>query len=201
MGKIVWKKNSLGKNSLSKNGIWKYKKLYIIINSVEQNLKIIYWIEKLLNKYKQIIIDDLNKKVGILENNQRGNINATKGVIYVLKTDMSLYDLYKIGKTLKFKNRLKTHNSSHSDNVHLYLAFETDFIDEVENCLKAVLKSKIYRKRKEFYQIDPESLKKVLETCETATLIARGGKIPKNFDEYYVFWTKINKHKIWKICR
>ena len=40
--------------------------------------------------------------------------------------------------------------------------FETKHINEVENCVKAVLKSKRYRKRKEFYQIDIDSLKQII---------------------------------------
>ena len=147
-------------------------------------------IEKLLDKYKQIIIDDLNKKIGIMENNQKPIISPQKGVIYVLKSNLDIENLYKIGRSKKFKNRQNTHNSSHPDNVHISLVFETDNISEVENCLKAVLKSKQYRKRKEFFQIDIDSLKKILDGCETVTLIAKGKKIPKHFDKYYLMLDK-----------
>lgn len=147
-------------------------------------------IEKLLDKYKQIIIDDLNKKIGILENNQKTIPQTKKGVIYVLKTNLDIDDLYKIGRTKKFKNRLNTHNSSHPDNVNIALVFETKYINEVENCVKAVIKSKRYKKRKEFYQIDIDSLKQILEGCESVTLIAKGKKIPKNFDKYYLVLEK-----------
>ena len=74
--------------------------------------------------------------------------------------------------------------------MNISLIFETNHINEVENCLKAVLKTKRYRKRKEFYQIDIDSLKKILEGCESVTLIAKGKKIPKNFDKYYIMLEK-----------
>ncbi len=47
-------------------------------------------VEKLMNKYKNYIIESLNKKINILENNQKDIPNTKNGVIYVLKTD---YDI------------------------------------------------------------------------------------------------------------
>lgn len=103
---------------------------------------------------------------------------------------MDIDNLYKIGRTKKFKNRLNTHNSSHPENINIALVFETKNIIEVENCVKSVLKTKRYRKRKEFYQIDLDSLKKILEGCETVTLIAKGKKVPTKFDKYYLMLEK-----------
>jgi hypothetical protein len=59
-------------------------------------------IEKLMNKYKNYIIDALNKKVGILENNQKPIPNNKNGIIYVLKTDRDIVNLYKLGKTKRW---------------------------------------------------------------------------------------------------
>jgi hypothetical protein len=41
-------------------------------------------IERHLDKYKNYIIDALNKKVGVLENNQKTNIVSNSGVIYII---------------------------------------------------------------------------------------------------------------------
>lgn len=149
-------------------------------------------IEKFLDKYKEIIIEELNKKIEILENNNKQISKTQKGIIYVLKTNLDIEDLYKIGRTKKFKNRINTHNSSHPNNVSISLVFETKNINEVENCIKAVLKTKKYRKRKEFYQIDVDSLKKILEGCETVVLISKGKKVPINFDKYCIMLEKNN---------
>ena len=54
-------------------------------------------IEKLVNKYKNYIIEALNKKIDILENNQKPISDTKSGIIYILKTDKNI-DLYKIGK-------------------------------------------------------------------------------------------------------
>ena len=95
-------------------------------------------IEKLMNKYKNYIIEGLNKRIQILENNQKPIIKPSNGVIYILKTNYDIIDLYKIGKTKKFKERIRTHNSSHIDNVDIVHIYETDYIDEVEKCLKNI---------------------------------------------------------------
>lgn len=130
-------------------------------------------IEKLMNKYKNYIIEALNKQVGVLENNQKPIPNNKGGIIYVLKTDKDIIDLYKLGKTKKFKERIRTHNSSHIDNVDIVHIYETDYIDEVEKCLKNVLSTKQYRKRKEFYQIDLDVLKELIKTCDKMSLKVR----------------------------
>ena len=50
------------------------------------------------------------------------------------------------------------------------MIYETKNIDEVENCLKSILESKQYRKRKEFYEIDLNILKELINGCEKLSL-------------------------------
>ena len=130
-------------------------------------------IEKLMNKYKNYIIEGLNKRIQILENNQKPIIKPSNGVIYILKTNYDIIDLYKIGKTKKFKERIRTHNSSHIDNVDIVHIYETDYIDEVEKCLKNILSTKQYKKRKEFYEIDLNTLKELIKNCDKLSLKVR----------------------------
>jgi len=123
-------------------------------------------IEKLLHKYKNNIIKSLKKRVDILENNQKPIINPEQGVIYFIKSQLETDEVFKLGKSKKFKKRLLTHNSSHSDNVEIALIFETHNIDQVEQCLKVVLKNHQYRKRKEIYQVNLDILKEIMEGCD-----------------------------------
>lgn len=146
-------------------------------------------IEKLMNKYKDYIIEALNKKINILENNQKQIQDNKNGVIYVLKTDYDIVNLYKIGKTKKFKERIRTHNSSHIDNVNIVHIYETNNIDAVETCLKGVLMSTQYKKRKEFYEIDLDVLKKLIKTCDQMTLTAKiSNKNIKQTGGYYIMF-------------
>lgn len=123
-------------------------------------------IEKLLHKYKDHIIENLSKRIDILENNQKPKISTSKGVIYFLKSQLETDDIFKLGKSKKFKKRLLSHNSSHSDDVEIALVFETEYIDEIEGCIKLILKKYQYRKRKEIYQVNLNILKEIMEGCE-----------------------------------
>jgi phage anti-repressor protein len=123
-------------------------------------------IEKLLHKYKNYIIESLQKRVDILLHNQKPIINSEKGVIYFIKSQLETDEVFKLGKTKKFKKRLLSHNSSHSDNVEIALIFETNNMDQVEKCIKVLLKKHQYRKRKEIYQINIDILKEIMEMCD-----------------------------------
>jgi phage anti-repressor protein len=148
-------------------------------------------IEKLMNKYKNYIIDALNKKVGILENNQKSIPDNKNGIIYVLKTNHDIVNLYKLGKTKKFKERIRTHNSSHVDNVDIVHIYETNYIDEVEKCLKNVLSTTQYRKRKEFYQIDLNILKELIKSCDKMSLkVRKNNKNIKQTGGYFIMLDK-----------
>ena len=60
-------------------------------------------------------------------------------------------------------------------------------IDQVESCLKNLLKTKGYRKRKEFYEIDIDILKTLIKMCECMTLsIRKKSKDIKNEECKYI---------------
>lgn len=127
-------------------------------------------LEKHIDKYKNYIVEALEKRVNVLENNQKPLSKTKKGVLYVFKSDM---DLVKIGRSGKIKPRLMTHNNSHPDNVEVALVYESDDIEACERCLKAILKGRQYRKRKEFYEINIDLLKELIEDCDKISLKAK----------------------------
>jgi phage anti-repressor protein len=148
-------------------------------------------LEKHIDKYKNHIIDALNKEMILLHNNQKPKVEKNGGVIYVLKSNKDIEGIYRIGKTKKFKERKLVHDSSHPDDMEIIFIYETKNIDEVENCLKAVLKSKQYRKRKEFYQIDENILKELINTCNSMTLkLKKVNKKIKQFGGMYIMIQK-----------
>lgn len=119
-------------------------------------------LEKLVDKYKNYIIEGLNNRIRQLEYNQKPYINTKSGVIYVFKVDE---DYFKIGKARVLKNRMKQHNTTHADNVQIVFTYEVDDIDRVESCLKSVVKPYQYRKSKEIYKIQLDTLKEVINSC------------------------------------
>jgi phage anti-repressor protein len=131
-------------------------------------------LEDHINKYKGYIIEGLNKKVAKYETELKPQeIQNESGSIYVLKTTESIEGVYKLGKAKNFKQRLQTHQTSHPEKLDVAYVYETDMIDQVESCLKNLLKTKGYRKRKEFYEIDIDILKTLIKMCECMTLSVR----------------------------
>ena len=124
-------------------------------------------IEVALYKYKNYIIEGMNKKIEQLENNQKPKINANKKIIYVFRALNTDLTLYKIGKTINSKTRFSKHNSPMANDLEVLFQYETDNIDQVELCIKAYMKKAQYRKYKEIYQVDLDIIKKTIKNCDT----------------------------------
>lgn len=122
--------------------------------------------ENLIIKYKDYIIDGMEKKIQQLENNQKPKINPNKKIIYVFKSLNTDLTLYKIGRTINSKTRFKSHNSPLANDIEIILQYETSDIDQVESCIKSLMKKSQYRKYKEIYQVDINIIKKAIKKCK-----------------------------------
>jgi hypothetical protein len=151
-----------------------------------------------LEKYKNYIIEGMNKKIQQLENNQKPKINATKKIIYVFRSLNTDLTLYKIGKTINSKTRFLNHNSSMANDLEVLFQYETDNIDQVELCIKSYMKEAKYRKYKEIYQVDLNIIKKAIKDCDLKineynnNIIKynknqKGGNIKKIIDNEFVY--------------
>ena len=147
-------------------------------------------LEEHINKYKGHVINALNEKVAKFEKDLRPTPEIkSEGVIYVLKTNQEIEDVYKLGRSKEFNSRLATHQSSHPDKLDIVYVYETEMIENVENCLKGLLKDKGYRKRKEFYEIDINILKNLIKTCDCMALTVRKNpKILKDSQCKYILY-------------
>ena len=119
--------------------------------------------EKLLNNYKNYIIEGLQKTVSILENNQKEIPKNVKGVVYILQSLKDIDGIYRFGQTEKFKNRISNYNSSNSDNMKIVKIYETKDAGKVEKCVINQIKELRYKKRKDFYQINLNLLTKIIK--------------------------------------
>jgi len=135
-------------------------------------------LEVILYKYKNYIIDGMDKKIKQLEQNQKPKINPTKGIIYVFRALNTDLTLYKLGKAIDSKSRFKPHNSPMANDIEVLFQYETDNIDQVESCVKALMKKSQYRKYKEVYQVDLDILKKTIKDCD-AKIIEINNEISK----------------------
>ena len=121
--------------------------------------------EKIIKRYFETIKEEMYKKIGLLEINQKPKLNIKGGVIYILKALNSETTLYKLGKTKNLKNRLNTYNTGNANDVEPLFILPVNDIDSVESCVKKACKTHQYRKYKEVYEIDIDVLKDVMSEC------------------------------------
>jgi len=127
-------------------------------------------LEKLLYNYKDYIIAELKSTIVILENNQKPIPNNIKASVYVLKSPKDIDSIYRFGQTEDFKKRLQNYNSANSDKMEVIFIYETKDAKKIEDCVIAQIKEFRYKKRKDFYQIDINLLKKLIKNCKNLTL-------------------------------
>jgi phage anti-repressor protein len=121
--------------------------------------------EKLIKRYFETIKEEMYKKIGLLETNQKPKSNIKGGIIYILKALNTNATLYKLGKTTDLKNRLNTYNSGNANDVEPLFIIPVKDIDSVESCVKKACKKFQYRKYKEVYELDIELLKIIIDDC------------------------------------
>lgn len=122
-------------------------------------------IEALLNQYKNYIIRSQDEKIKRLLNNQKPKINPESGIIYIFRALDTDLNLYKIGKTMMPKKRFNSYNSGLADDLRVLFRYETKDVDRVEKCMKIWLKTAQYRKYKEIYQVELDTIKKIIKKC------------------------------------
>jgi phage anti-repressor protein len=121
--------------------------------------------EKLIKRYFQTIKDDMYKKLGLLEVNQKPKVNVVGGVVYILKSLNTDVTLYKLGKSDDLKKRLQTYNTGNANDIEPLFILPVNDITGVEDCVKIACKKFKYRKYKEVYEIDIDVLKEVMSDC------------------------------------
>jgi len=118
-------------------------------------------------KFKNHIIESLNNKIKLLENNQKPKINSSKGIIYVFRAlNTENATLYKIGRSISSKKRFNSHNSPLANDLEIIMIYEADNIEQLESCVKNYMKKSQYRKYKEIYEVDLDIIKEVIEDCD-----------------------------------
>lgn len=150
-------------------------------------------LENLIEKYSADFTEKLQQRIAELERNQRPkDYPKGKGFIYVIKASEKVDSVYKLGKSKDLKDRLRSHSSAKMDDVDVVHVFETDMIDAVERCTKAMLVAKQYRKIKEVYQVDIDIIKSTIKDCARLALKThfRFSKPSKMTGGYYMVFDR-----------
>lgn len=125
-------------------------------------------VEFALYKFKNHVIESLNNKIALLENNMKPKINPSKGIIYVFRAlNTENATLYKIGRTMNSKKRFNSHNSPLANDIQPLMTYEADNLVQLESCVKNMMKKAQYRKYKEIYEVDLDIIRSVVKDCDT----------------------------------
>jgi phage anti-repressor protein len=127
-------------------------------------------LEKLIHNYKNYIIKGLQSTVNLLENNTKEVSQKIKGVVYILRSPKDIDGIYRFGQTENFKKRLANYNSANSDKMEVLYIFETKDSKQIQDCVIVQIKTLRYKKRKDFYEINLNLLKKIINECASFTL-------------------------------
>ncbi len=121
-------------------------------------------LEKLLIRYKDEIVENLNAKLGIkLKNKSIITKNKKQMLIYVLKVGDNIY---KLGKTSNIENRMKQYKVGHIDESEIVFIYKTNSADIVEKCAKLNLKNYQYINDTELFNIDKEFMINTIKYCQ-----------------------------------
>lgn len=150
-------------------------------------------VEYTLLKYRDDLVQGLENRIAQLERNQKPkNANPSKqtkeGFIYVIKASETNDSYVKIGRTKDLRQRLANYGSGKADDIEVLFTYETDDIESVEACVKALMKKNQYRKYKEVYKADIDMIKGVIHGCSELNLKMRyrSRKAPTMKGGYYI---------------
>ena len=141
-------------------------------------------IEKLIDKYKDIIIKENNKKIQILENDLRKEKQPSGNICYIFEeTDELNIKYYRLGQTGDLSKRLASHNSSSVHKKVVAFKVKTTNILHYEACLRGSMYNFRYKNNKDYYKIPLDKIKYAIKTC---------GKVVKKLQNNISGGTKYN---------
>ena len=141
-------------------------------------------LEKLLIKYKDNIAENLYQQLGINANNKKIiEKNNKKALIYILKVDNDTNEGFKIGRSEDLKARMKQYNVGRISELPIVFVYQTDNIEEIEDCMKDNLRRYQLKNNTETFNIDLDFIKDTIKYCaKTSVLLKRDNKLFKKKD-------------------
>jgi phage anti-repressor protein len=144
-------------------------------------------VEKMLYKYKDLIIKNLTNELKLVKNNMKPKLSSNKNKIYIFKALNTELTLYKIGRAEDLTQRLKSHNSPLANDLEIMYEYETEDLKQVEDCIKAQMKHSQYRKYKEVFQIDIHIIEKFIKQCDNNIKLVKDYVKNQNGGNIYMY--------------
>jgi hypothetical protein len=127
----------------------------------------------ILDKESKKELDKINKKLKLIKKSNKDllinqkNINYPEGShIYIIKNKVNNKIYYKIGYTKNLNKRIKTYNTGNVNKTYFNYIIKIDD-DEIDKCIKKIMKNQEYIKNKEFYKISLNSALKFIKNCSS----------------------------------
>lgn len=161
-------------------------------------------LEKLLIKYKENIISDLQKQLDIKINNKKIiDEYGEDAVIYFIKEDPS-DDFGKLGRADELAKRMPQYKVGHLFELPIVFVYKStkENIRGIEDCIKKNMKKYQYKKNTEIFKLDDKFIKKTIKYCEDAeaTFIKVNNNLIKEKDKNWVIIVDIeNIHDVDKL--
>ena len=118
-------------------------------------------------------LDIVNKKLKAIEKSNKDlllnmkNIDYPKGnYIYIIKQKANNKTYYKIGYTKNLNKRVKTYNTGNANKIFFNYIIKVQN-EEIDKCIKKIMKNQEYIKNKEFYKISLNSALKFINKCSS----------------------------------
>ena len=125
-------------------------------------------LEGLVLKYKDQLMAGMQVEIDRLERRRvvRPGRAPSGGYIYIVRASERLDSVYKIGRTVDLRRRLREHETSRADDLEVMFVFRVADVEAVEGCIKGVLTKKRYRPYKEVFKLDIDVLKSIVHGCD-----------------------------------
>lgn len=118
-------------------------------------------LDKINNKLKSV--KKSNKKLIV---NQKNIVYPEGSHIYIIKQHTNNKTYYKLGHTKNLNVRIRVYNTGNADKIYFnYIIKITN--DEVDKCIKNIMKNKEYIKNKEFYKTTLNYALKFIKKCSS----------------------------------
>jgi hypothetical protein len=160
-------------------------------------------LEKLIDQYKDLIINDQNKKIKILENDLKKDILPSDGYCYIyLEKDELGIEYYRLGQTGNLQKRFHNHNSSSIHKKIVAYKIKTENIIHFESCLKGVMFDFRYKNDKDYFKLPKDKIEESLTICKKVVknfknkdnfLEKKGGSTKNNGDNLIIDYSNVDK--------
>lgn len=162
-------------------------------------------LEKLIDKYKDIIIEEKNKKIKLLENDLKKDAYPLGNYSYIIQEKDELNQtFFRIGQSGDLKSRIANHNSSSIHKKIISFKIKTDNKLQFESCLRSCMFNFRYKKNKDYYIIPNEKVKEAIKVCKNIVKNFKNNKNEllggtNNYNYNYIIDTKKIDSKIKKL--